>query len=126
MYHQDWLMRQIEAFISFLIYMLTGKQLDQEAYTAQLLNTNELYKIIRELIEQRQICKAEDMLFEYADGINQDALRAALQFYQHINQWSDGQLAECNFSREEIMDGIKVICGRYQISQYLLSFRFDE
>ncbi len=125
MYHQDWLMRQIEAFVSFLIYMLTGKQLEQEQYTAELINTNELYKIIRELIQQRQICKAEDILFENADGRNQDALYAALQFYKHINRWSDGQLAECNFSRDEIMDGLKEICRRYQISDALLPFHMD-
>lgn len=126
MYHQDWLMRQIEAFVAFLIYMLTGEKDGQEQYVTQVLSTDDLFKIIRELIAQKQICKAEDMLFDRADGKDPNALHVSLYFYQSINQWSDSELTACNFSREEIMDGLKEICSCYQISDALLPFHFFE
>ncbi len=119
-------MRQIEALIAFLIYAVTGENAEDQSQSVELYHSNDLYKRLRDLVDSGEICQAENLLFSEADGENVDALRAALQFYQDINAFSDAKLASCNFSREEIADGLKEICSRYHISDHLLPFHYDE
>ncbi len=125
MYHQDWLMRQIDMIILFLIRFLSGEDRSKEEFTLVQTNTNELYARLRELLDRDQICEAENLLYDWADGTDYTAFHAALQFYQDINEYSEQRLEACNFSRQEILDGLWEICGRYQVSEALLVLRPD-
>lgn len=117
-YHQDWLMRQIEAISAMLAYMLTGKK-PQYVTVAEkqqtLSDTNLLYAKLRALVAQGQICEAENLLFAAMEAADAEVPDAAAQFYADINQLSDEELEERNFSREEIMDGLKYVCRHYHL-----------
>lgn len=115
-YHQDWLMRQIEAISAMLAYMLTGKKRQNETaeqHQQTLSDTNLLYQKLRILASGGNICEAENLLYAAMEEADPEVPDAAVQFYTDINQLSDAQLAEQNFSREEIMDGLKSICNHY-------------
>lgn len=110
-YKQDWLMRQIESMVRFLANMLLRK--DTAAYeikdAASLTQIDLLYHEIKQLIETRELCKAEDLLYNAIDFGDEACIEVALDFYQTINAWSDETLERCNFPRDEINDGLKQI-----------------
>ena len=117
-YHQDWLMRQIEAISAMLGYILTGKtpstvtvEEDQLTHSGD----NELYLLLQTLVRQGQICKAEDLLFEAMETPDSGVLDAATRFYSDLNRLSDETLREANFSREEIFEGLQEVCRVFGI-----------
>lgn len=118
-YHQDWLMRQIEAISAMLAYMLTGKkpkQVSVEENAQTRSDSNRLYGKLRALVEHGNICEAENLLFAAMEESDPEVPDAAVQFYTDINKLSDDALEACNFSREEIMDGLKEICRHYGLN----------
>ena len=115
-YHQDWLMRQIEAISAMLAYMLTGKKRQSDAveeHRQTLSGTDPLYQKLQALVSQGLICEAENLLFAAMEEADPAVPEAAVQFYTDINQLSDAQLEACDFSREEIMEGLKTVCVHY-------------
>lgn len=109
-------MRQIQYMIRFIAGLLLRK--GTVSYVIEnetsLTQTDLLYKDIMELVTRREICKAEDLLFERAEPENERYMELALDFYRTVNDFSDEELERCNFTREEIADGIKNVaklCG---------------
>lgn len=121
-FQQDWVMRQIENIVRFLASVLFHK--DTLKYEIKdelnLTETDMLYNDIKELIEKREICKAEDLLYEKIDANNKKDMELAIDFYQTINLFSDEELERCNFSRDEINDGLKNITKIFGIDNFLL------
>ncbi len=120
-YHQDWFMRQIQMLIAFLIRLTTDKDGQEREIFETGLKDNPLSDTLQQLIDQDEICLAEDILYENADGVNMDAFYAGLLFYLNISQLSEDKLKTCNFSREEITEGILSLCRMYGISEELLT-----
>jgi hypothetical protein len=58
------------------------------------------------LITDSKINEAEDLLFESIDTFDSNYLLLALDFYARLNEYDDDDLKQCNFSREEIDDGL--------------------
>ena len=116
-FEQDWIMRQIEMLIQFVTRMIFHK--DSISYKivdeTNLSQTDLLYKRLRNLIRERKICEAENMLFENIDADNKEYLALALDFYQTINQMTDDELEAHNFSKQEINDGIEDIMRKFHI-----------
>ena len=115
-YHQDWLMRQIEAISAMLSYLLTGKK--KQAATIEekqqtISDSNRLYQKLSILVAAGEIGEAENLLFAAMEESDPEVPEAGVQFYRDINALSDAQLAAHDFSREEIFDGLKMLCGHY-------------
>lgn len=118
MYQQDWLMRQIEAISAVIAYLLTGKKAKSaslEEVITEAAQSDMLYRHLSELVRRGQICEAENELFAATQDGTVDVLNAAMTFYADINKLSDEELEEHNFSRKEILDGIRDICAIYNI-----------
>lgn len=106
-YEQDYIMRMIKQMIRALAVVIFGKKFQEEeieeAWTTEGgMNEKELMK----MADAGKINEAENMLLESLDTTRKSDLRAALIFYDHINDFSDDFLEEHNYSREEIKDGI--------------------
>lgn len=118
MYQQDWLMRQIEAISAVIAYLLTGKKAKssslEEAIT-EAAQSDPFYRHLSELVRRGQICEAENELFAATQDGTVDVLNTAMMFYADINNLSDKELEDHNFSRKEILDGIKDICATYNV-----------
>ncbi len=118
MYQQDWLMRQIEAISAVIAYLLSGKKAKSaslEEVITEAAQSDMLYRHLSELVRRGQICEAENELFAATQDGTVDVLNAAMTFYADINKLSDEELEEHNFSRKEILDGIRDICAIYNI-----------
>lgn len=116
-YNQDWLLNQIEAIGRFVAKLVFKK--DTIVYEINnhdnYSQTDLLYKEIQLLIKQDEICKSENLLFQNLDENNIDYLKLALDFYQTISKLNDEKLEKCNFSREEIAEGLHDILEIYKI-----------
>lgn len=110
-YQEDWLMRQIEAMVSALVHILFNID-KSKANETQMLEFNSQKKI-REFILAANFCEGEDWLFDNLDESNLSWLRLALFFYSEINKCSDDFLEGHNFTREEILLGLRDICKKF-------------
>ena len=119
-YHYDWLMRQIESLITMLRYILTGEKTHMVTIDTRAPATageNPLYLQLQTLVRQEKICEAENLLYEALEDPGQQVYDAALRFYEDLNRLSDETLTRCNFSRQEILEGLQDICHRLGIPQ---------
>ena len=117
-YHQDWLMRQIEAISAMLAYILFGKaqelvSIPEDEETSADCGT--LWPQLQALLEKKQVCEAENLLFEAMEEPTREVLDAGRQFYAQLNTWSDADLKASNFSRDEIYTGLQELCRSFGI-----------
>ena len=112
---QDWFERQIEALGRALAGAIFGKEkLDElfEKYeavaTQETLDEDILERMLKKHIENGELCKAEDLLF---DSLNEEAtpqkIIVGLNFYNELNKFDEDYLKEHNFSKKEIKEGIE-------------------
>lgn len=117
MYTQDWIMRHIQMLTQFIAHTFFGKDLieyvvkDENSYT----QADMLFGRLLELIGQKKICEAEDLLFREMDSTSIDYLELAVDFYQRLGKLSGKELTDANFSREEISEGLDEVMKKYGI-----------
>lgn len=119
MYHQDWLMRQIETITRYVFSCLLGREselssdihLETERQTSG--DTTPLSFRLAALVKEGRFCEAEDLLWAAVDEGDPEALAAGLRFYNDMNELSDEMLERCVFPRDEILSGLKELCAAY-------------
>ena len=119
MYHQDWLMRQIETITRYVFSILLGKEDeltgDIQIETQQQTNgaADTLSFRLGRLVQEQRLCEAEDLLYSAVEDGDADALTAGLRFYHDLNLLSDETLQRCDFPRDEILSGLRELCAAY-------------
>ena len=119
MYHQDWLMRQIETITRYVFSILLGREdeltSDIQIETQQQTNgaTNTLSFRLSGLVQQGRLGEAEDLLYSSVEDGDPEALTAGLRFYNELNLLSDETLQRCDFPRDEILSGLRELCAAY-------------
>lgn len=114
---QDWLMKQIQELVNFLIFLILGRDGDREQMDRleqQARKENPLYGQMVFFVEENQIGKAEDLLFDAMEN-GEDVFDIGILFYARINALSDDNLQRGGFSRREIMDGITDFCEAQKV-----------
>lgn len=101
---------KIEVYFRLIYGIKSGEFYDVEQ---GLLQQDSVYPKIRTMLLDKKINEAEDLLFEYAAHGRHDVLKAGLMFYYRLNQMSDNELEESDFSRAEISDGIRELLSLY-------------
>lgn len=114
---QDWLMRQIDLLIEFvartvfrrdtLEYRVTDEQEPTE--------TDRLYRKLQELLSEKKICEAEDLLFDSFENTNAYLL-LTMDFYQRLNKFTDSTLRTNRFSRAEVSEGLRAMLEKFDIA----------
>jgi hypothetical protein len=119
MYYQqkDWILREIEMMTHFIVVSLFGKNVELYELENEDLSesSSPLHKEILKRLESKDVCGAEDALFDYIDShgtLTDDIAKTAVFFYSSINSWTDSELERADFSREEIAQGLKEISNR--------------
>ena len=119
MYHQDWLMRQIETITRYVFSILLGKedelssdiQIEAQRQTSGAADT--LSFRLGRLVDAERLCEAEDLLYFAVEDGDPEALTAGLRFYSDLNLLSDETLLRCDFPRDEILSGLRELCETY-------------
>ena len=116
-YHEDWLMRQIEAMASAIMHLIfhtspKSEHMETELKISDTIDSDKL-DTITAFLQKGQICEAENWLYENLNEDDPSWLNIAVYFYSEINKLSDEYLDTYNFSREEIESGLSEVCGLY-------------
>ena len=116
-YQKDYLMRLIEDIVRIVARIFFGKDYVSYRYIDEtvLSRTDLWYRQLMELIEQRRLGEAEDILFAGLDTGNRDHMSVALDVYMAMNALSDDELENADFTRQEIKDGLKKITSLFGI-----------
>ena len=81
-YQQDWLMRQIEAMIQAILAVALGISANEQ--TATQIEDSSYGKMLEKMIDDGDICAAEDLLFNDLDQSDSSWLQIALDFYSNV------------------------------------------
>lgn len=114
-YQKDWLMRQIESIIAAIMHFLVSTQKPE----SDVQSLREYTEEIDRFLKAEDICGAENWLYNNTDEQDITWLRVAVYFYQSINAYTDEYLEEHNFSRDEIITGLKDMCERFGFGHIL-------
>ena len=116
-YHEDWLMRQIEAMVSAIISVIFHTSPKSEDIVTEIKISDTVDPGQRDTIitflQKGELCEAENWLYENMNEDDISWLSTAVHFYSEINKLSDEYLATHDFSREEIESGLSEVCGLY-------------
>ncbi len=110
-------MRQIEMIIQFLARLLYGS--DSVAYEEYLdeehITSDALFRAVNERLQQGRISDAEDLLFDQMNPSNPYELQVAIDFYERLNDLSDDELEQGDFSREEVEEGLRDVIHQFGV-----------
>jgi len=116
LYKKDWLMDQIEGIINLISKVFLHKEnANYIVSDISLSDEDLLYITLNNMIEKREINKAENLLFDEITTLSEKNLAIAINFYSKLNELNDETLKDANYSREEITQGLHDIMQRFGI-----------
>lgn len=76
----------------------------------------EIQQTLSDLLKNNRICEAENLVFELVNSRKDDYVyfSIVLDFYMNLNSMSEEDLNKCNFSHQEICDGLINFCSYYE------------
>lgn len=108
-------MRQIEMMTMAIAQMLLGK--DSKGCDLREELGRERSAVLKarldNLLSERRLNEAEDLLFAELDETDKSVLAIAVDFYQQANTLSDGELEAGGFTRSELWEGLGEVVERY-------------
>lgn len=117
MYEQDYIIKQIRDLVRFIARIFFHREYTsyELAEQGQYGEVDYIYKDIMSLIDQGKINEAENLLFDKMDASDKRYMELALDFYDRINSCDDYYLEKCDFTREEIKDGLLSVAQEFGI-----------
>ena len=111
---KDYIMRIIKEFVSVLISLILGKK--YVAVEPEIQNKYEVSgKKLQDffvMIDRGEIDAAEDQLLEKIDYENKEEVAAAVFFYRYLSEKEESFLTDHDFSKEEVLDGLRRIARK--------------
>ena len=110
-FEQDYIMRMIKgktAALARIIFRKTSPQYElpeENKYTA----ADDLFARLVRMADAGAVNKAENMLYQELDQSDQTYLEMGIGFYHHLNEYGDDFLAQNDYTREEIGEGIRPV-----------------
>lgn len=117
-YEQDYVMRLIKQMMQVLAKLIFHKKEEPEITEPTLTSSGDSETAIDlfALADSGQINEAENLLYEHLNTSDLSQLKLAFAFYEHLNEYQNDFLEEHNYSREEILEGIKNIAAEFGVS----------
>ena len=123
MVEQDYITRTISGNIRTILKLVSHIEVNQED-DIKLENEEAAQKYIRliDLINVGKINEAENILIEELDYSDIKQFEMALKFYSYLNEIDQDFLEECNYTKKEIVEGIKDMSKLYGYGGLTTSF----
>lgn len=116
---KDYILRLIHEIVRTLIKLLFGKDIEEEKDIDFSFENEELYKKLIHLIDNGEINSAENSLMEHLNLNDKEYFKLSLLFYEHLSSKDDSFLTKHDFTREEILAGLKYIANIYGYSNLI-------
>ena len=106
----DYFMRQIEDITRCVASILFHRKVYRHETMVQeerYLESSFLFYRLKQLLLDGQVNEAENLLFDCLKANPcYENLQVALDFYEDLAKFSEEELTACNFSRQEIWEGL--------------------
>lgn len=111
-FEKDYIMRLIHGIARAIARILFDREPEENEEIAVILEKTgrAKYDYLRKLVDDGDINTAEEKLFDLLETVTWDSRQKAalvLAFYDHVNTKDDLFLAQADFSREEIIEGLE-------------------
>ena len=114
---KDYYMRIVHEMVRMLIRLVFGKDIDRNEEEAVPLEVMERYRKLTAMADDGDINEAENLLLG-----SRAYFELALMFYEKLNGKTDEFLEEHDYSREEVLDGIKYVVDYYGYGSLMDAF----
>ena len=108
---KDYIMRIIKEMVRVLFSLMLGKQ-----YKSVELPEAKKYEVsgkvleeFEKMVDQGLVNEAENILLENMDYTKKEEILAAILFYQYVGEKDNDFLTLHNYSKEEVLDGLKAL-----------------
>lgn len=111
---KDYIMRILKEALRILFSLMFGKQyvsVEQEIRNKYEVSGKDLDDLFS-MIDNGDINEAENILLTGIDYSNKNDIAAAAIFYQYLSEKEEDFLLRHNYSREEVLDGMKQLTER--------------
>lgn len=108
---QDYIMRMIKEMVRVLFSLMLGKRYvslelpDENKYEVSGKGLKDFLK----MADDGQINEAENILLENTDYCRKEDVLTAIRFYQYIGEKDADFLARNHYSKEEVLDGLRLL-----------------
>ncbi len=107
---EDYLLRSIQDISRLISTLLLGKdRVDFEELEDVEEESRKLYEQLILMADEGDINGAENLLSEEMKEGDKTYLELALSFYLYLNDFDDDFLDDHDYSREEVLDGIRLL-----------------
>ena len=117
MFEQDYIIRMIKEMVRAILKLLFN--IDTANPTEELLEENQqkdMFNELTDLINKGEINQAENKLYSILESGDKEDFKIAVLFYMYLNNLDDDYLAQHDYSREEIKEGLRDIMSRCGIT----------
>ena len=111
---KDYIMRMIKEMTRVLFSLMFGKQ-----YKSVELSDENKYEVSgmllrewKEMVDRGFINEAENAILTNLDYTRKEEIFTAILFYQYVSEKDEDFLSVHNYSREEALEGIKILSER--------------
>lgn len=111
---KDYIMRMIKEMVRMLISLVLGKsyvQVELPPESKYGISGDRLSKW-KEMIDEGYINDAENILLGSMDYTNREMIAELVFFYEYTSEKDDAFLEQHNYSREEVLEGLKQLASR--------------
>ncbi len=118
---KDYIMRMIKEAARILFSLMFGKQyvsVEEEIRNKYEVSGKSLDELLA-MIDNGDINEAENIMLYGMDYKNKEDIAAAVLFYEYLSEKGEEFLEQHNYSKEEILDGLKQIAEKAGYGDFL-------
>lgn len=113
MVEKDYVMRLVHEMIRTLIRLIFHKDIDKGEELVFDEESRQRNELLKKLIDDGEIEEAENRLLDGMENGSGVTFEVALMFYEYLNGKTNDFLESHNFSRKEVIEGIRYVSGYY-------------
>lgn len=122
---KDYVMRIVHEWIRTLIKLIFNRDIDSDTDAEIPMETMEQFRKLQAMIDDGEINEAENILLDGLKAGDRAYFEMSLLFYEKLSGKTDEFLAEHDYSRQEVVDGLKYVVNYYGYSSLLEAFTED-
>lgn len=115
MLKNDYLLTQIEGLARAIAKIFFNKEKVVYEVAEEETLTDELYRKLREMIDQGEINEAENILYDHMISSDLRYLELVLDFYNRLNELDEAFLEAHDYGKDEILQGLKDVASCYGV-----------
>ena len=119
---KDYVMRIVHEWIRTLVRLIFNKDIDREEDAAVPAEMMEPFARLKDMIDRGEINEAENLLVDGLDPDSRVYFQLCLMFYEQLGAKPDEFLEAHDYSRQEVVDGLKYVVDYYGYGSLMDTF----